>query len=155
MTTPGSSSIPSPSKLSLVCTLINVYNLYSFKLNVDGYRYKLWHQIFFNMCRGTLCYGPISGRSIPTGEDDEEWFSVDNCIKSWFYSSCDPRLLKTIYSDDCTAKDLCDKLDKFLGTIKCLACCSYKIKFAILTKVQVQSPSFVTCSTILYIYHTC
>lgn len=74
--TPGSSSSTTPSKLSLVYTLTNVYNQFSFKLTVDGSRYKLWRQIFSNMCRGTLSYGHLSEKLVPTNDDDEEWFSV-------------------------------------------------------------------------------
>lgn len=70
------------------------------------------------MYRGTLSYGHILGTSKPTGEDDEEWYSVDARIKSWFYSMCDPDLLKIISSDDCIAKDLWDKLDEFFRNNK-------------------------------------
>ncbi|CAI9261544.1 unnamed protein product [Lactuca saligna] len=68
--------------------------------------------------KGTLSYGHINGKSLPTSEDDEEWYSVDARIKSWFYSTCDPSLLQIISSDDCTAKDLWDKLDEFLRNNK-------------------------------------
>lgn len=113
--TPNSSSTPTTSKLSLVCTLTNVYNQFSFKLTLDGSRYKLRRQIFSNMCHGTLCYGHISNKSEPTGDDDEEWYSVDARIKSWFYSTCDSSLLQIIYSDECTAKILWDKLEDFFS----------------------------------------
>ncbi|KAJ9555594.1 hypothetical protein OSB04_010208 [Centaurea solstitialis] len=39
--------------------------------------------------------------------------TIDSCIKSWFYSICDAYLLQIISSDNCTAKDLWDKLDEF------------------------------------------
>lgn len=52
--------------------------------------------MFSNMCHGTLCYGHILGKSKPTGDDDEEWYSEDARIKSWFYSTCDSSLLQII-----------------------------------------------------------
>ena len=39
--------------------------------------------------------------------------TIDSRIKSWFYSTCDANLLQIISSDNCTAKDLWDKLDEF------------------------------------------
>lgn len=45
-------------------------------------------------------------------DDDEDQESVESCVKSWFYLTCDPNLLQIISSDNCTAKDLWDKLDE-------------------------------------------
>lgn len=39
-------------------------------------------------------------------DDDEDQESVESCVKSWFYLTCDPNLLQIISSDNCTAKDL-------------------------------------------------
>lgn len=58
-------------------------------------------------------YGHIFGKSVLTGDDDEEWYLVGAHIKSWFYSTCDPDLPQIISSDDCTAKNIWDKLDEF------------------------------------------
>ncbi|KAJ9566586.1 LOW QUALITY PROTEIN: hypothetical protein OSB04_002552 [Centaurea solstitialis] len=57
--------------------------------------------------------GHITGKSKPAGDDDEDWEAIDSRIKSWFYSTCDANLLQIISSDNCTAKDLWDKLDVF------------------------------------------
>ncbi|KAL7592521.1 hypothetical protein Lser_V15G32607 [Lactuca serriola] len=65
-----------------------------------------------------MSYGYLSGKSKPTSNDDEERFSIDAHIKSWFYSTCDPSLLQIICSDDCSAKDLWDKLHEFFRNNK-------------------------------------
>lgn len=83
-----------------------MYNQFSFKLNDNGSQYKLWRKIFSNMCQVTLFYGYISRKSVPIGENDEEWFSVNAHIKSWLYRTFDLGLLQIISSDDFTAKDL-------------------------------------------------
>lgn len=70
------------------------------------------------MCRGTLSYGHIFGKSVPFGEDDDERYSIDAWIKSWLYSTCDHGLLQIISGDDCTAIDLWDKLDDFFRNNK-------------------------------------
>lgn len=71
------------------------------------------------MCRGTQCYGHILGKSVPYGDDDEEWHSIDACINSWFYTTCDPKSYK-LYPMMIvrTAKDLWDKLDEFFRNNK-------------------------------------
>ncbi|KAJ9535873.1 hypothetical protein OSB04_un000972 [Centaurea solstitialis] len=56
--------------------------------------------------RGAKVHGHITGKSKPTGDDDEDWEAIDSRIKSWFYSTCDANLLQIISSDNCTAKDL-------------------------------------------------
>lgn len=70
------------------------------------------------MSRGTLPYSHISGKLVSTGDDDEELYSIDAWIKSWFYSTCDPRLHQIISSDDCTTKDFWVKLDEIFHNKK-------------------------------------
>ncbi|KAJ9560758.1 LOW QUALITY PROTEIN: hypothetical protein OSB04_005918, partial [Centaurea solstitialis] len=110
---PASSTLSSPTASQLVFALTNVYSQFSFKLSSDGSKYKLWRRIFLDMCKGAKVYGHITGKSKPASENDEDWEAIDSRIKSWFYSTCDANLLQIISSDDCTAKDLWDKLDEF------------------------------------------
>ncbi|KAJ9547656.1 hypothetical protein OSB04_020199 [Centaurea solstitialis] len=110
---PASSTLPSPTASQLVFALTNVYSQFSFKLSSDGSKYKLWRRIFLDMCKGAKVYGHITGKSKPASDNDEDWEAIDSRIKSWFYSTCDANLLQIISSDDCTAKDLWDKLDEF------------------------------------------
>lgn len=114
MTTSSSSTTPTgPTASQLVFALTNVYSQFSFKLSTDGSKYKLWRRIFLDMCKGAKVHGHITGKSKPTGDNDEDWEAIDSRIKSWFYSTCDANLLQIISSDDCTAKNLWDKLDEF------------------------------------------
>ncbi|KAJ9540269.1 hypothetical protein OSB04_026775 [Centaurea solstitialis] len=114
MTTPApSTTLAAPTASQLVFALTNVYSQFSFKLSTDGSKYKLWRRIFLDMCKGVKVYGHITGKSKPTGDDDEDWEAIDSRIKSWFYSTCDANLLQIISSDSCTAKDLWDKLEEF------------------------------------------
>ncbi|KAJ9553280.1 hypothetical protein OSB04_017325 [Centaurea solstitialis] len=114
MTTPSqNSTLTSPTASQLVFALTNVYSQFSFKLSTDGSKYKLWRRIFLDMCKGAKVHGHITGKSKPAGDDDEDWEAIDSRIKSWFYSTCDANLLQIISSDNCTAKDLWDKLDEF------------------------------------------
>ncbi|KAJ9564021.1 hypothetical protein OSB04_009181 [Centaurea solstitialis] len=110
---PASSTLSSPTASQLVFALTNVYSQFRFKLSSDGSKYKLWHRIFLDMCKGAKVYGHITGKSKPASDNDEDWEAIDSRIKSWFYSTCDANLLQIISSDDCTAKDLWDKLDEF------------------------------------------
>ncbi|KAJ9537125.1 hypothetical protein OSB04_029858 [Centaurea solstitialis] len=110
---PASSTLSSPTASQLVFALTNVYSQFSFKLSSDGSKYKLWRRIFLDMCKGAKVYGHITGKSKPVSDNDEDWEAIDSRIKSWFYSTCDANLLQIISSDDCTAKDLWDKLDEF------------------------------------------
>ncbi|KAJ9551722.1 hypothetical protein OSB04_015767 [Centaurea solstitialis] len=110
---PASSTLSSPTASQLVFALTNVYSQFSFKLSSDGSKYKLWRRIFLDMCKGAKVYGHITGKSKPASDNDEDWEAIDSRIKSWFYSTCDANLLQIISSDDCTAKDLWDKLDEF------------------------------------------
>ncbi|XP_023730469.1 uncharacterized protein LOC111878190 [Lactuca sativa] len=112
-TVPTLSSTTSPTATQLVFALTNVYNQFSFKLSVDGSKYKLWKRIFLDMCKGAKVHGHITGKSLLKGDDDENWEAIDSRIKSWFYTTCDANLLHIISSDDCTTKDLWDKLTKF------------------------------------------
>ncbi|KAJ9549163.1 hypothetical protein OSB04_021706 [Centaurea solstitialis] len=114
MTTSASSTtLTAPTASQLVFALTNVYSQFSFKLSTDGSKYKLWRRIFLDMCKGAKVYGHITGKSKPSGNDDEDWEAIDSRIKSWFYSTCDANLLQIISSDSCTAKDLWDKLEEF------------------------------------------
>ncbi|KAJ9548019.1 hypothetical protein OSB04_020562 [Centaurea solstitialis] len=114
MTTPSqTSTLASPTASQLVFALTNVYSQFSFKLSTDGSKYKLWRRIFLDMCKGAKVHGHITGKSKPVGDDDEDWEAIDSRIKSWFYSTCDANLLQIISSDNCTTKDLWDKLDEF------------------------------------------
>ncbi|KAJ9544883.1 hypothetical protein OSB04_024590 [Centaurea solstitialis] len=115
---PASSTLSSPTASQLVFALTNVYSQFSFKLSSDGSKYKLWRRIFLDMCKGAKVYGHITGKSKPASDNDEDWEAIDSRIKSWFYSTCDANLLQIISSDDCTAKDLWDKLDEFFLTNK-------------------------------------
>ncbi|KAJ9558152.1 hypothetical protein OSB04_012766 [Centaurea solstitialis] len=115
MYTPAqTSTLASPTASQLVFALTNVYSQFSFKLSTDGSKYKLWRRIFLDMCKGAKVHGHITGKSKPASDDDEDWEAIDSRIKSWFYSTCDANLLQIISSDNCTAKDLWDKLDEFL-----------------------------------------
>ncbi|KAJ9560701.1 hypothetical protein OSB04_005861 [Centaurea solstitialis] len=107
------STLTSPTASQLVFALTNVYSQFSFKLSTDGSKYKLWRRIFLDMCKGAKVHGHITGKSKPVGDDDEDWEAIDSRIKSCFYSTCDANLLQIISSDNCTAKDLWDKLDEF------------------------------------------
>lgn len=57
-------------------------------------------------------HGYITKKSQPQGDDDEDWAAINSCIKSWFYSMWDANLLQIISSDNCTSKDLWNKLDE-------------------------------------------
>ncbi|KAJ9565993.1 hypothetical protein OSB04_001959 [Centaurea solstitialis] len=61
----------------------------------------------------TRVHGHLTGKIKPASDDDEDWEAIDSRIKSWFYSTCDASLLQIISSDNCTAKDLWDKLMSF------------------------------------------
>ncbi|KAJ9547592.1 hypothetical protein OSB04_020135 [Centaurea solstitialis] len=114
MTTSSSSNaITSPTAIQLFFALTNVYSQFSFKLSTDGSKYKIWHRIFLDMCKGAKVHGHVTDKSKPAGDDDEDWEAIDSRIKSWFYSTFDANLLQIISSDNCTAKDLWDKLDEF------------------------------------------
>lgn len=104
---------PSPTPTQLVFATTNVFHQFSFKLSTDGARYKLWRQIFIDVCKAAKVYGFITGTSKPSGDTDEDWDAIDSRIKSWFYSTCEPNLLQIISADSCTAKDLWDKLEEF------------------------------------------
>lgn len=108
--THGSHSTPSTP---LVYAITNVYNNFSFKLTIDGSRYKLWCRIFQDVCKGAIVLGHITGKSKPASDDDEDWDAIDARVKSWFYSTCEPSLLQIISNDSCTAKDLWDNLHNF------------------------------------------
>lgn len=112
-TSSTSNTLISPPASQLVFALTNVYSQFSFKLSTDGSKYKLWRRIFLDMCKGAKVHGHITGKSKPASDDDEDWEAIDSRIKSWFYSTCDANLLQIISSDNCTAKDLWDKLDEF------------------------------------------
>ncbi|KAJ9536095.1 hypothetical protein OSB04_un000733 [Centaurea solstitialis] len=112
-TSSQNSTLTSPTASQLVFALTNVYSQFSFKLSTDGSKYKLWRRIFLDMCKGAKVHGHITGKSKPAGDDDEDWEAIDSRIKSRFYSTCDANLLQIISSDNCTAKDLWDKLDEF------------------------------------------
>ncbi|KAJ9560232.1 hypothetical protein OSB04_005392 [Centaurea solstitialis] len=112
-TSSPSTTLAAPTASQLVFALTNVYSQFSFKLSTDGSKYKLWHRIFLDMCKGAKVHSHITGKSKPTGDDDEDWEAIDSRIKSWFYSTFDANLLQIISSDNCTAKDLWDKLEEF------------------------------------------
>ena len=113
MTTPSNTSTVSPPAQQLVYSVTNVYNQFSFKLTLDGSKYKLWCRIFQDICKGAKVLGHINGKSKPQNDNDEDWESIDSRVKSWFYSTCDPTVLQIISSDNCTAKDLWDNLHEF------------------------------------------
>ncbi|KAJ9564516.1 hypothetical protein OSB04_000482 [Centaurea solstitialis] len=112
-TSSQTSTLTSPTASQLVFALTNVYSQFSFKLSTDGSKYKLWRRIFLDMCKGAKVHGHITGKSKPAGDNDKDREAIDSRIKSWFYSTCDANLLQIISSDNCTAKDLWDKLDEF------------------------------------------
>lgn len=112
-TTPAGSSTTAPTAQQLVYAVTNVYNQFSFKLTSDDSKYKLWCRIFKDICQGAKVLGHITGKSKPTGDDDEDWHSIDSRVKSWFYSTCDPIVLQVITTDKCTAKNLWDNLQEF------------------------------------------
>ncbi|KAJ9566760.1 hypothetical protein OSB04_002726 [Centaurea solstitialis] len=112
-TSSPSNTLTPPTASQLVFALTNIYSQFSFKLSTDGSKYKLWRRIFLDMCKGAKVHGHITGKSKPAGDDDEDWEAIDSRIKSWFYTTCDANLLQIISSDNCTAKDLWDKLDEF------------------------------------------
>nr|KAJ0197815.1 hypothetical protein LSAT_V11C700371400 [Lactuca sativa] len=121
MTTSTTSSTAIPTKQQSVYVVTNVYDHFSFKLTSDGSNYKLWRRIFLDLCRSAKVQGHVNGKSLPTRDDDEDWYFIDSRVRSWFYSTCDSNLLKIISSDDCTTKDLWDKLhiqDQFRNTKK-------------------------------------
>lgn len=113
MSAPGSSSSTIPTAQTLVYTVTNIYNQFNFKLIVDGSKYKLWRQIFTDICKAAKVMGHITGNAKPTSNEDEEWESVNSRVKSWFYSTIDANLLQIISRDNCTTKDIWDELDKF------------------------------------------
>ncbi|KAJ9544041.1 hypothetical protein OSB04_023748 [Centaurea solstitialis] len=110
---PNPPNPPNPTAAQLVFAIGNVYPQFSFKLTTDGARYKLWHRIFTDMCKGAKVMGHITGTSQPKGTEDEDWEAIDSRIKSWFYSTCEPNLLNIITKDNCTAKDLWEALDSY------------------------------------------
>ncbi|KAJ9542459.1 hypothetical protein OSB04_028965 [Centaurea solstitialis] len=109
---PASSTLSSPTASQLVFALTNVYSQFSFKLSSDGSKYKLWHRIFLDMCKGAKVYGHITGKSKPASDNDEDWEAIDSRIKSWFYSTCDANLLQIISSDDYALADCDSKIDE-------------------------------------------
>ncbi|KAI3722068.1 hypothetical protein L2E82_33093 [Cichorium intybus] len=113
MSSAAPSSTTAPTAQQLVYAVTNVYNQFSFKVTSDGSKYKLWCRIFLDICKGAKVLGHITGKSQPTGKDDEDWESIDSRVKSWFYSTCDPTILQVISSDECTAKDLWDNLHEY------------------------------------------
>lgn len=113
MTTSSSSSTVSPTAKQFVYVVTNVYNQFSFKLTVEGFKHKMMCRVFQDICKGAKVLGHINGMSKPSGEDDEDWESIDSHVKSWFYSTCDPTVLRIISSDNCTAKDLWDNHHEF------------------------------------------
>jgi hypothetical protein len=62
---------------------------------------------------GAKVLGHINGKSQPTGDDDEDWYSIDSRVKSWFYSTCDHSVLQVITTDSCTAKVMWDNLHEY------------------------------------------
>ena len=111
-TIPVGSSSTIPTANQLVYAVTNVYNQFSFKLSVDGSKYKLWRRTFLDICKGAKVSGHITGKSKPNGAKDEDWEALDSRVKSWMYSTCDPHLLQIISSDNCKAKDMWDKIAK-------------------------------------------
>lgn len=112
-TIPAGSSSTTPTANQLVHAVINIYNQFSFNLLVDGSKYKLWRHIFLDICKGAKVSGHIIGKSKPNGAEDEDWEALDSRVKSWIYSTCDPNLLQIILSDNCTTKDMSDKIADF------------------------------------------
>lgn len=90
MTTPVRSFVAISSNTTasqLVFPLNNVYSQFSFKLTLDGSKYKLWCIIFLDMCKGAKVHGHITGKSKPRGDEDEDYEAIDSRIQSWFYST--------------------------------------------------------------------
>ena len=106
MSTPASTTVTAPTAQQLVYSVTNVYNQFSFKLTSEGSKYKLWCRIFLDMCKGAKVLGHITGKSLPNGDDDEDWESIDSRVKSWFYSTCDPNVLQVISSDNLMRTDI-------------------------------------------------
>lgn len=110
----SSTSLPViPTTAQLVYALTNPYPLFSFKLTAEGSKYKLWCRIFRDICHRAKCFGYLTGDNLPKDDTDEEWFSIDSCIKSWFYATVDANLLQIITKDTCTSKHLWDELNRF------------------------------------------
>nr|GEU96963.1 hypothetical protein [Tanacetum cinerariifolium] len=81
-TTSSSTSSTSPSSGTLAFSLTNVYQSFSFKLSVDGSKYKLWRNIFIDICKSTKVVGHITGDLKPEGANDEDWQYVDSHVKT-------------------------------------------------------------------------
>ncbi|KAL4562284.1 hypothetical protein LXL04_034484 [Taraxacum kok-saghyz] len=113
MTTSAQTSTTIPTAQQLVYAVSNVYNQFSFKLTSDGSKFKLWCRIFKDICQCAKVLGHINGKSKPTGDDNEDWHSIDSRVKSWFYSTCDPTVLQVITTDTCTAQDMWNNLQEF------------------------------------------
>lgn len=82
------SSTVSPSTSSLVFSVTNVYQQFGFKLSIDGTRYKLWRQIFNDLCVGAKALDHLKGLSLPTDANDTNWYALDAKIKGWIYNTC-------------------------------------------------------------------
>ncbi|XP_023762220.1 uncharacterized protein LOC111910624 [Lactuca sativa] len=77
-TIPVGSSSTIPTANQLVYAVTNVYNQFSFKLSVDGSKYKLWRRTFLDICKGAKVSGHITGKSKPNGAKDEDWEALDS-----------------------------------------------------------------------------
>lgn len=73
---------------------------------------------FLDICKCENVHGHIMGKFKPQGDKDEDWEAINTIIKLWFYSTCEANLLKIVSSDNCTSKDLWDKLSEFFLNIK-------------------------------------
>ncbi|KAJ9556825.1 hypothetical protein OSB04_011439 [Centaurea solstitialis] len=88
----SSPTLTAPTASQLVFALTSRYSQFSFKLSTDGSKYKLWHRIFLDMCKGPKVHGHITGKSKLAGDDTKDWEAIDSRIKSWFYSTFDANL---------------------------------------------------------------
>lgn len=70
--TSASSSTTAPTTQLLLYAVTNVYNQFSFKLTVDGSKYKLWCRIIQDVCKGVKVLDHINGKLKPTGVEDED-----------------------------------------------------------------------------------
>lgn len=75
MTTPVRSFVAISSNTTasqLVFPLNNVYSQFSFKLTLDGSKYKLWRIMFLYTCNDEKLYGHIIGKFKPQGDKDKD-----------------------------------------------------------------------------------
>lgn len=75
-------------------------------LDLEDHNYDAWRELFSTHCLAFDVSGHIDGTSLPTGDDDTNWFKRDGLVKLWLYGTLAEKLFRSSFKTGGTALDI-------------------------------------------------